>query len=61
MIVIVLICAGHLAREDCTEATARAVIKSRVESAVCGFPAALATSAAGVASDEYARVRCRGQ
>jgi len=61
MIIIILICASSIPRESCTVETARAVIREKVESVMCGVPSqysTLLTGAAGVKEGEYAKVRC---
>ncbi|MCC3243889.1 hypothetical protein LG047_00890 [Methylocystis sp. WRRC1] len=61
MLVILYICSISIARENCNDATARAVIRQRVESVMCGVPsqyAALLAGETGVKEGEYARVRC---
>ncbi len=61
MLIVIYICASAIARENCDEKTARAVIRERVESVMCGVPSQysrLLAGPAGVQEGEYARVRC---
>jgi hypothetical protein len=59
-LVVILICAGDLPRDACTEATARAVISTRVEPVICGVGAISATAGVnGVGPGEFSRIRCR--
>ncbi len=61
MLIVIFICASAIPRESCDDKTARAVIRERVESVMCGVPSqysALLAGAAGVQAGEYARVRC---
>ncbi len=62
MLIIIYICANAIARASCNEATARAVIRQRVESVMCGVPSqymTLLTGESGVKEGEYARIRCQ--
>jgi hypothetical protein len=48
-------------RDACNEQTARAVIRQRAESVMCGVPSqymTLLTGESGVKENEYARIRC---
>jgi hypothetical protein len=61
MLIVIYICANAIARDQCNDETARAVIKRQVESVMCGVPSqymAQLTGEAGVKEGEYARVRC---
>ena len=61
MLIVIYICANAIVRDSCNDQTARAVIRQRVESVMCGVPSqymTLLTGEAGVKEGEYARVRC---
>lgn len=60
MIVIILICNAALARADCTQETARAVIRQPMESPVCAGPALWSFAQTQVAPqpDEYPLIIC---
>lgn len=60
MLVIILICAANLELHECTDQTARAVIKVQSEQIGCASPsmAGPLISVSGVGEQEYARIRC---
>jgi len=61
MLIILYICSMSIARENCNDATARAAIRQKVDSIVCGLPSqymTLLTDGAGVKEGEYVRIRC---
>lgn len=58
-LVILLICSGTLAKDQCTEQTARVVIRARIEQVVCGVGVIAAASSKDLSSDEFVRVTCR--
>ena len=60
MLLTVLICSASLSFNDCTPATARSVVKVRVEQIGCATPATLAmtTGVAGADEGEYPRIKC---
>jgi hypothetical protein len=60
MLVVILICAANLELRECTDQTARAVIKVHAEQIGCAGPsmAGPLVSATGVGEQEYARIRC---
>lgn len=62
MLVILYICANAIELHDCNDKTARAVIRQRVESVMCGVPSqytTFLTSETGPKEGEYVRVRCQ--
>jgi hypothetical protein len=61
MLIVIYICAMSITRDACNEQTARAVIRQRAESVMCGVPSqymTLLTGESGVKENEYARIRC---
>ena len=60
MIVVILICSAALERADCTQETARAVIRQTVEIPICAGPALWSFAQTKVApqSDEYPLIIC---
>ena len=63
VLVIVLICAAALSRQECTTETARAHFSLRSEFIVCGIPANFAWASTGIApvEGETVRVICRSR
>jgi hypothetical protein len=56
MLIILYICSISIAREDCNDATARAVVRQHVETVMGGVPSqytTLLTGQAGVKDGEY--------
>jgi len=60
MIVVILICSSALARLECTEQTARAVLSVKADQIGCASPATfvMLTGGVGVGEGEFARVKC---
>ena len=60
MLIIILICAANVELRDCTDQTARAVVRTHVEQIGCAAPsfAGPLTSVTGVKEEEYARIKC---
>jgi citrate synthase len=58
-LVVMLICAADVPRDQCTAQTARVVISTHIDQITCGAGAIAATqSAAGIGEREFARIRC---
>jgi hypothetical protein len=57
-IVVLLICAGNMPREACTQETARAVVSTRIDQVVCGAGVIAAAARTDLSQGEFVRIRC---
>jgi hypothetical protein len=58
-LVILLVCAGDLPREQCTEATARVTVSVRLDQLVCGVGVLAVPARMDMGEKEFLRVICR--
>lgn len=57
-LVVLLICAADVPRDQCTESNARVYISTRIEQPVCGLFVMEPPPGVGMKENEFARVRC---
>jgi len=58
-LVLLLICAGNLTKDQCTPETARVSVSIRLDQISCGIGAISASYRLKVGDDEFVRVICR--
>jgi hypothetical protein len=58
-LVVLLICSGELAREQCTESTARVAVSVRLEQTVCGVGIIAAPARMDMGDGEFMRIICK--